>query len=201
MRYIKVSIVPLFLLLLVAAALPASASEDFEKWAMKRAGEIDGRWIKATTREAGQAIKSSASRTMTISRRSTTMRAAGPAIKTGRPSSRAAANSTGIDGSRFTKRGSTDFLRNSTRNRNDPSRGVSKLRNPAQAVRASSARRRLPFNTKSTANRNYGRAGAWRKSARTGTRISTSGNSIRRRASASMTRGATRTRKSARSGR
>jgi hypothetical protein len=131
---------------------------------------------------------------MTATRRSTTTRAASPA----------AANSTRIDGSRFTKRGSPDFLRLSTRDRNDPTRGVSKLDNPAQAVRASSASRRLPFSSESTYRRNsgYSKAGAWRKSGKMGTRISTSGHSIRRRASASSyTRGATRMRKSAGRGR
>ena len=203
MRYIKASIVPLFLLLLVATTLPISASDDFENWAMKRAGEIDRRWKKATTREAGAATSNVPDRTMTVSRRFTTMIPGRSASRTGKSSRPTAANSTGIDGSRFTKRGSHDFLRQSTRVRNDPSRGISKLRNPAQSVRASSAKRRLPFNSKSTYRRKsgYGRAGAWRKSAKMGTRISTSGNSIRRRASTSMTRGATRSRRSARTGR
>ncbi|MCK4549975.1 MAG: hypothetical protein KAU49_07385, partial [Candidatus Krumholzibacteria bacterium] len=65
MRYIKASIVPLFLLLLITAALPASASDDFEEWAMKRSSELDGRWTRAAAREVDATTESSTRRTMT----------------------------------------------------------------------------------------------------------------------------------------
>ncbi len=202
MRYIRVSIVPLFLLLSIATALPVAASnvhpDDFEGWAMNKSGEIDGRWIRATTREAGTAVESGARRTITISRRSAVMKAGRPAKRTGRPSGPATGNSTGIDGSRFTKRGGQDHLWKSTRDRNGPSRGISKLTSPAQATRASASKRRLPFGSSSKYRRSsgYGRAGAWRRSPKMGTRLSTSGTR-RRSSSPSMTRGATRVRRSA----
>lgn len=195
MRYIKVSIVPLFLLLLVATALPASASDDFEGWALKRSGEIDGRWNRAAIREAGTTSVSSTRSMNTVSRRSTTMRAA---KRTTRPSRPSASNSTGIDGSSFTKRGGQSFLWRSTRKRNGASRGASKLTSPSQTTRASSAKRRLPGNSTAKYRRSVGagRAHAWRKSARMGTRTTSSGT--RRRSAASSTRGATRSRRSAR---
>ncbi len=202
MRYIRVSIVPLFLLLSIATALPVAASDvhpdDFEGWALKKGGEIDGRWIRAATREAGTTVESGARRTMTVSRRSAVMKTGRPAKRAGRPSGPATGNSTGIDGSRFTKRGSQDFLWQSTRERNGPSRGISKLTSPAQAVRASAFKRRLPFGTSSKYKRStgYSRIGVWRKSPKMGTRTSTSGTR-RRSTSSSMTRGATRVRRSA----
>ncbi len=198
MRYIKVSIVPLFLLLLVATALPASASDDFDDWAIKRSGEIDGRWDRAAIREAGTTSVSSTRSMDTVSRRSTTMRAARRTTRSTRPSRPSTSNSTGIDGSSFTKRGGQDFLWQSTRKRNGASRGASKLTSPSQTTRASSAKRRLPGNSTAKYRRSVGagRAHAWRKSARMGTRTTSSGT--RRRSAASSTRGATRSRRSAR---
>lgn len=202
MRYIRVSIMSLFLLLSIATALPVAASsvhpDDFEGWAMKMSGEIDGRWIRAATREAGVATADGTRTTMTVLRRSTVMTAGRLAKRAGRPSGPATGNSTGIDGSRFTKRGSQDHLWKSTRDRNGPSRGISKLTSPAQATRASASKRRLPFGTSSKYRRSTGyvRAGAWRRSPKMGTRLSTSGTR-RRSASSSMTRGATRVRRSA----
>ena len=202
MRYIRVSIVPLFLLLAIATALPVAASDvhpdDFESWAMKKSGELDGRWIRTATREAGAAVTSAPDGTMTFSRQSAVMKAGRPLKRAGRQPRSAAGNSTGIDGSRFTKRGSQNFLWKSTRDRNGPSRGTGKLTSPAQAMRASAFKRRLPSNTASKYKRTtgYSRAGAWRRSPKMGTRTLSSGTR-RRSASSSLTRGATRVRRSA----
>lgn len=202
MNYFRVSIVPLFLLLSIATALPVAASavhpDDFERWAIKKGVEIDGRWIRTATREAGATVTSAPDGTMTVTRRSTVMKAGRRARRAGSMSRPAAGNSTGIDGSSFTKRGSQNFLWKSTRDRNGPSRGSGKLTSPAQATRASALKRRLPFNSSSKYKRTtgYSRASAWRRSAKMGTRTTSSGT--RRRSSASsLTRGATRVRRSA----
>lgn len=202
MNYFRVSIVPLFLLLSIATALPAAASavhpDDFESWAIKKGVEIDGRWIRTATREAGATVTSAPDGTMTVTRRSAVMKAGRTAKMTGKTYRAAAGNSTGIDGSSFTKRGSQKFLWKSTRDRNGPSRGTSKLNSPAQAMRASAFKRRLPSNVSSKYRRStgYGRAGAWRRSPKMGTRTTTSGTR-RRSAASSLTRGATRVRRSA----
>jgi len=197
MRYIKVSSVPLFLLLSVFAALPAHASDDFEDWALKKGGELDGRWTRAVAREAGlPAANPAPVRASPL--RSTAIKANGPAFRAEGPSSPAAGSLAGIDGSEFTKRGSQEFLWRSTKERNDPSRGLGKMADPAQAIRASLAKRRLPYGDSEKYRRSTGssRASTWRRSPKMGTRLSTSGTR-RRSASASMTRGATRVRRSA----
>lgn len=202
MHYIRVSIVPLFLLLSIATALPVAASvvhpDDFESWAMKKSGEIDGRWIRMATREAHATVISAPDGTMTVSRRSAVMKAGRTAKKAGRTSRPASGNSTGIDGSSFTKRGSQKFLWKSTRDRNGPTRGTGRLSSPAQATRASALKRRLPSNASSKYKRStgYSRAGAWRRSAKMGTRTTSSGTR-RRSTTSSLTRGATRVRRSA----
>jgi hypothetical protein len=197
MRYINVSIVPLFLLLSIVAALPADASDDFEGWALKKGGELDGRWTTAVAREAGAPAEGSAP-TATAPLRSTAMRAGRPAVRAGRPSKQAAGGLEDIDGSKFTKRGSQEFLWQSTKERNGPSRGLSKLTSPAQAERASALKRRLPSNNAEKYRRSIdsGRASAWRRTLHTGTRLSKSGTRLRS-SSPSLTRGATRVRRSA----
>ena len=199
MRYIKASIVPLFLLLLVAAALPASASDDFDGWAMKRSSELDGRWDRASARETGKTALSPSRSTMTVTRRSTTPEAARTTARAASPSARSASGSNWIDGSSFTKRGNQDFLWKSTRERNGPSRGMNKMTRPSHAARASSAQRRLPGNSSEKYRRSFssGRAGAWRRSAKMGTRTISSGTRTRASASSSL-RGASRVRRSAR---
>ena len=197
MRYINVSIVPLFLLLSIAVSLPAYASDDFHEWALKKGGELDGRWTLAVARESGVPASGSAS-AMTGPPRAASMRPGRPALRAGRPSARPESGLQSIDGSRFTKRGSQDFLWRSTKERKGPSRGIARLSNPARAERASALKRRLPSDNAEKYRRSVdgGRAGAWRRTLHTGTRLSRSGT--RRRASSpSITRGATRVRRSA----
>jgi hypothetical protein len=195
MRYINVSIVPLFLLLSIITALPAHASTDFEGWALKKGGELDSRWNMAVAREAGTPAGFSAG-TTAAPMRSTAVSAKRPAFRAARPTRPAAGCLSVIDGSKFTKRGSQDFLWQSTRERNSPSRGVSKLTSPAQAARASALKRRLPSNNAEKYRRTFstGRASAWRRTLHTGTRLSRSGTH-RRASSPSLTRGATRVRR------
>ena len=116
MRYFKVSTVPLLLLLILALSVPASASKEFDSWAARKSGELDGKWTIAAARQIGAAAESGARR-MTATRRSTVTRRSRPAVRASRPAGRGTPNSTGIDGSRFTKRGSQDFLWQSTKER------------------------------------------------------------------------------------
>jgi hypothetical protein len=119
--------------------------------------------------------------------------------RAGWPSGGSALGAATIDGSAYTKRGPQETLRRSTRERNGATRGVNTLTSPARAVRASSAKRRLPGNTSAKYRRTVGsgRAGAWRKSPRMGQRIS-SGRISRRGSASSGLHGATRARRGAR---
>ena len=56
MRYVNVSTAALLMVLIVASAVPASASNDFDSWWRNKSGEIDGRWTRAALREAGVSV-------------------------------------------------------------------------------------------------------------------------------------------------
>ncbi len=209
MRYIKVSTAILLLfLLLPPAASTAAASDDLHGLVAKISDRLDGRWARVTERHSPAGAVSAPDGTMTVSRRaavtgtvsrrSAATRAGARPSRSPRPAGGAMKTPGRIDGSRLTRHGRDDFLWRTTRSRNDPVRGVSKLSSPAKATLAGVFKRRLPRNNAEKYRRTVGsgRAGVWRKSPRMGTRRLTSGTR-RRHSSPSMTRGATRVRRTA----
>lgn len=183
--------------LLPPAAAVAGGIEGFDGWAEERCGEIDRQWerVSSSGRAAGWSGTMPAWSSDDHSRIRGRFEARGRTSGPGTPSWSGAA-SAGFFSSRDT---GGRFLWRTSRKRGGPSRGLSTLESPAEARLGFTSNRRLPFNAagKYTRSSGFGRTGRWRKSPSIGQRISSSRS--RRTGASSLTRGATRVRRSARS--
>ena len=184
MHFVNVLLV--FLMAVVLLALPqheAIASGDsFVQWALEQGKGLDSTWSRMT---AG-ATKESTVGSSTAS----TARIAAPRVVWRKSNSSGTNMSSGQSStwspfnngenwvhstSGFIHKGSYERFPQSTRNRSGPSRGISKLNNPASArLGIAHDYRRIPNARVPSKSFFHGRSGKWRISPRSGSRISSS---------------------------
>lgn len=203
MNVFSVFVVAVVFLLVPHRGAIASAGSDFIEWALEQGEGLDRTWDRiATDATPGAARGNSTSATGRSSSasagwvRSTTehwskSNAADWQTSSGPSSDWSLFNDKGNwihSTTGFIHKGSQERFPLSTRPRSGPSRGTSKLRNPASAqLGIHHDYRRIPNARVPSKNFFHGRSGKWRISTRIGTRVSSS-----RRRSRVSTRSSTR---------
>ena len=141
MRYTAILMAFSFLLAAACIAMPekAQASEhsDFVNWALDQGKTFDQSWIRIT---GGKAAAVSSSRTPH----------ARPAVRRGRSVSGRALRRNGASkplSTHFTQRGAPPVLQMSTRVRNSPTRGATKMTSPASVARGAPFNRKRPYSS------------------------------------------------------
>lgn len=141
MRYSAILTAFSFLLAASCIVMPdeAQASEhsDFVNWALDQGKTCDQSWIRITDGKAAAVSSSRKPHTR-------------PAARSGRSVSGRAVRSNGASrplSTKFTQRGTPPFLQMSTRVRSSPTRGVTKMTNPASISRGAPYNRKRPFSS------------------------------------------------------
>ncbi len=190
MNVFSVFVVAAVFLLIPRQAAIASDGSDFIGWALEQGEGLDRTWGRITTGASPGAARENSTSATGRNSPASAVWVRSTAEKWGRPNAAdwqtagvPSSNWSSFSGQRnwihstagFIHKGSPELFPLSTRTRAGPSRGMSKLRNPASArLGTHHDRRRFPNARVPGKSFFHSRSGKWRISVRTGTRVSKS---------------------------